>query len=104
MNTASSTSPVTSAQRSMRVIARLAVGQHFGLDHRHDAGLLAEHGVAGQDMGIGADAVAGGRVRGDGDDAAPLGEARADLGVVREPLAQAIEPLGDLLVVASPAS
>ena len=40
------------------VIARLAVGRHFGLDHRHDAGFLAEDGVAGQHVGIGADVVA----------------------------------------------
>ena len=84
-----------------RVIARLAIGQHFGLDHRHDTGFLAIHGIAGERMGVGANAVAGGGVGGDGDDAAPLGEAGAELGVVRQPLAQSIEALGDLFVLAA---
>jgi hypothetical protein len=73
------------------------VHQHLRLDDRHDAGLLAERGVAGERVGVGVDAVLRRDRRPDVDHRAPLGEARAEFVVFGEPLAQAVEALGDLL-------
>ena len=75
-----------------------AVHEHFGLDDRHDALLLAERGIARQGMRVGLDAEAGGIARADVDDRAPLGETGAETVVFLEPLAQAVETLGDGLV------
>ena len=89
-------------QRARRdLVARLdrvvAVHQHLGLDDRNKIPLLAERRVARQRMRVGAEAVVGGDAVADRDHRAPLGEARAEGGVLLEPRAQAVEPLGDLL-------
>ena len=52
----------------------VAVHQHFGLDDRHQAGLLAERGIESEDEGIGLEASLAGNAVADGDDGAPLGE------------------------------
>ena len=81
-----------------RVLGVGAVHQHLRLHDRHDPGLLAERRVARQRMGVGVDAVpARPPVIADGDDRAPFGEARAEAVIVLQPLAQPVEPLGDLL-------
>ena len=75
----------------------LAVHQHFGLDDRHDLRFLAERRIAGERMRVGLDAVPRRTAIGDGDDGAPLREARAELIVFGEALAQSVEPFGDRL-------
>ena len=79
----------------MRVVA---VHQHFGLDDRHDAVFLAKRRVARQRMRIRLDADLRRNAVADVDDRAPLGETGAELVVLREPLAQAVEAFGDRLV------
>ncbi len=73
------------------------VHQHLGLDDRHDSRLLAERCVAGEGLGVGVDAVPGRGARADVDHRPPFGEARAEAIVLLEPLAEAVEALGDLL-------
>ena len=73
-----------------------AVHQHFRLDDRHDAFALAQRGVAGERMRIGADAgVARHAVLADVDHRAPFGEFGAEPTIFGEPLAQAVEAFGD---------
>ena len=79
----------------MRVIA---VHQHFGLDDRHDVRFLAQRGVARERMRVGVDRELRRNARADVDDRAPLGEARAELVVLGEALAQPVETFGDRLV------
>ena len=72
-----------------------AVHQHFRLDDRHDVVLLAERRVARQRVRVRLDGERGRNAVADVDDRAPLGEARAELVVLDEALAQAIQALGD---------
>ena len=74
-----------------------AIHQHFRLDDRDDAVFLAERGIARQRMRIRVDGELRGNAFRDVDDRAPLGEAGAELVVLDQPLAQAIEPFGDRL-------
>ena len=74
-----------------------AVHQHLRLDDRHDAGFLAQRRIAGERVRVGLDAVPRRQAVGDGDDGAPLGEAGAELVVLGQALAQAVEPFGDRL-------
>ncbi len=73
----------------------VAVHQHFRLHHRHQAALLAQRRVTGERVGVGLDAGARRDVVADVDHRAPLGEARAELVILLEPIAQAVETLGD---------
>ena len=72
----------------------LAVHDHFRLDHRHQALLLAQRGVAGQRVAVGLDAGARRDVVADVDHRAPLGEAGAELVVLLQARAQAVEAFG----------
>ena len=76
----------------------VAVHQHLGLDDRHQACFLAQRRVARQRVRVRLDAAPARSRAADGDDGAPLREARAHAGVVGEPLAQAVEAFGDDLV------
>ena len=72
----------------------IAVHQHFGLDDRHDAFVLAQRGIAGERMRIGADAgIARHGAGPDIDHRAPLGELGAERAIFGEPFAQAVEAL-----------
>ena len=73
----------------------VAVHQHLGLHDRHDAGLLAQRRVARQRFCIGIDRVGGRNARADIDHGAPFRESGAELVVLGESLAQAVESLGD---------
>ena len=73
----------------------VAVHEHFGFDHRHDAGFLAQRGIARQRVAVGLDAGAARRVFADRDHRAPLGELRTEARVFVEALAQAVEAFGD---------
>ena len=76
----------------------VAVHQHFRLDDRHDAFVLAERGIARERMRIGGDAGVARHVSAalaDIDHRAPFGEFGAERAVFDEPLAQAVETLGD---------
>ena len=75
-----------------------AVHQHFGLDDRHDVRFLAQRRIAGERMRIGVDRELRRNAIGDVDHRAPLGEPRAELVVLGETLAQAIETFGDRLI------
>ena len=75
----------------------VAVHQHLGLDDRHDARLLAERRVPREGVRVRVEACVGRDAVPDRDHGAPLREARAELVVLLEPRAQAVEPLGDLL-------
>src|SRR5690606_13335972 len=75
----------------------VAVHQHLRLHHRHDALLLAQGRVAGQGVAVGLDAGTRGHVLADGDDGAPLGETGAQLRVLLQAVAQAVQALGDQL-------
>jgi hypothetical protein len=75
-----------------------AVHQDLGLDDRDEPFVHAERGVARERVGIGAQAVVARQRVGDRDHGAPLGEARAEAAVLDEPLAEAVETLGNHLV------
>src|SRR6185437_14061397 len=72
-----------------------AVHQHFRLHDGDDIVLLAERGVARERVGVGFDAERSRDGLGDVDHRAPLREPRSERAVFDEPLAQAVEPLGD---------
>ena len=74
-----------------------SVLEHLRLDDRNEAGLLAERRVAGEGVRVRPDAVLARALRVDRVRRAPLGEAGAELAVLGEPLAQAVEPLRDRL-------
>ncbi|GMR44197.1 hypothetical protein PMAYCL1PPCAC_14392, partial [Pristionchus mayeri] len=63
--------------RSGQVV--VSVAEHLGLDDGDEAVLLADRGVSGRDVGVLEHAEVRGSVRGDGEHAAPLGEAAATL-------------------------
>ena len=87
-----STASVTSSQRSSVCAPSISTsGSTIGTMFL----LLAQRRVARQRVGIGLDGVARGNAGADVDDRAPFGEARAELVVLDQPLAQPIEPLGD---------
>ena len=75
----------------------VGVHQHLGLDDRDDPGLLTQCGVARQRVRIRADTRDRGDPVADGDDRAPLCEARPERAVLLEPPAQPVEPFGHLL-------
>src|SRR5690606_9503170 len=62
---------------------------------RHQALLLAQRGIARQRVAVGFDAGAGGDVVADVDHRAPFGEARAELVVLLQARAQAVQAFGD---------
>ena len=72
-----------------------AVHQHFRLDDRHDVVLLAQRCVARQRLRICTDGEGGRNALGNVDHRTPLREAGAEPAVLDQPLAQAVEPLGD---------
>jgi len=72
----------------------VAVHQHLGLDDRYQAGLLRQRGVAGQGVGIGRHAARARNAFTDAVDAAPLGEAGTQVGVLLQARAQAVQALG----------
>ena len=74
-----------------------AVHQHLGLDDRHEAGLLAQGGVAGQRMRVGRDAAWAGQAVTDAYHGPPLGETRTHQCVLLQPGPQPVQTLGDLL-------
>ncbi len=75
----------------------IAVHDHFRLDDRHDAFVLAERGIAGERMRIGIDASIARNAGADIDHRAPFGELGAEPPIFGEPLAQAVEAFGDHL-------
>ena len=75
----------------------VAVHQHFRLDDRHDVFLLAERGIARERVRVGHDAGVARDAGADVDHRAPFGELGAELAIFDEPLAQAVEALGDEL-------
>ena len=77
----------------------LAVHEHFGLDDGHDAGFLAERGVPRERVRVDVDAVVARQALADGVGRAPLRETRAELVVLGQSLAKAVEPFGDRLAV-----
>ena len=72
----------------------VAVHQDFGLDDRDDVFLLAQRGVTRESVRVHVDAVLRRDVGADVDHRAPLREARAELAVLDESLAQAVEAVG----------
>ena len=74
-----------------------AVHQHLGLDDRDEPALDAQRRVARERVGVGLDAGVARDPVADLDHGPPLREARAEAAVLADPLAQAVEPLGDLL-------
>ena len=73
----------------------VAVHQDLGLDDRHDVGLLAQGRVARHRVGVRVDREIGRGALADDDRRAPLREARAELAVLGESLAQPVQALGD---------
>ena len=75
----------------------VAIHQHLGLDDRNEPRFLRQRGVARQRVGVRPDRVLARPVIPDCEHRAPLGKARAELAVLRESLAQAVEALRDRL-------
>ena len=73
----------------------VAVHQHFGLDDRNDVLLLAERRVTRERVGVGHDGIVGRDAGADIDHGAPFGELGAQPAIFDQPLAQAVEALGD---------
>jgi hypothetical protein len=74
----------------------IAIHQNLGLDDGDDIGFLAQRRVAGQRVHVHIHGVLGGNVLAiDVDDGAPFGEARAQIMILGQTLAQTIEALGD---------
>jgi hypothetical protein len=76
-----------------------AIHQHLRLDDRNDARLLGQSGVTGERVCVHPDAVLARNPVADRDHRTPLGEARTQLTVLGESLAQAVEALGDRLAL-----
>ena len=74
-----------------------AIHQHFRLDDRHNACFLAKRRITRQRVRVRLDAVPAWRGVRDGDHRPPFGEACAGLVIVGQPLAQPVQPFGDLL-------
>jgi hypothetical protein len=74
-----------------------ALHQHFRFDDRHELLLLTKGGVARERMSIGRHAGVSRQPSADADDRPPFREPRAKLPIFDEPIAQAVEPLGDRL-------
>src|ERR1700733_15207734 len=66
----------------------IAVHQHLGLDDGHDRSFLAKRRIAGERLCVRRDRVTARDTRADIDHRTPLGESRAELVVLRKPLAQ----------------
>ena len=77
----------------------VAVHEDLRLDDGHQPGLLAQRRKSGQRVGVRLDAATGRYAVSYGDDRPPLGELRAKVGVLREPVAQTVETLGNELAV-----
>ena len=75
-----------------------AIHQHLGFDDGDNVLFLTQRGIACQTLRVGLNGVGGREPGANIDDAAPLREARAQLVVVGQALAQAIETLGDGLI------
>src|SRR5207245_9279447 len=75
----------------------VAVHQHLRLHDRDEARLLYKRRITGKRVRIRPDAVLTRDLFADRDHRAPFGEPRAELAVLGESLAQAVEPLGDRL-------
>jgi hypothetical protein len=71
------------------------VHEHFGFDDRHDVLFLAQRRVAGERVGVGFDRKRRRYAGADIDHRPPLGKARAELKIFDQPLAQAVQSLGD---------
>ena len=74
------------------------VHQHLGLDDGHEVGLLRERREPSERVCVHENAVLARDAVSDRDHGAPLREARAELAVLLEPLAETVEALSDLLV------
>ena len=79
----------------------LAVWQHLRLHDWHQAVLLADGGVAGQDVGVLHHGLVGRGVPGDLQHAAPFGEVGAGFLVLGAPVGQSVQTLRSALVVAA---
>ena len=92
--------PLEGARRDVVAPLDRVVGvhQHLGLDDRDDPGLLTQRRVARQRVRVRADTCDRGDPIADGDDRAPLCEARPERAVLVETPAQPVEPFGDRLV------
>src|SRR2546426_7553318 len=75
----------------------VAIHEDFRLNNWNESSLLSESSKSCQRVGVGFEASAAGNIRADGDDGPPFGEARAELGVFGQALAQTIEAFGDFL-------
>jgi hypothetical protein len=75
-----------------------AVHQHFGLYDGHQPGFLAKRRVESQDQRVGLKTSTAWSSVVDSDDSAPLCEARAQLHILPEPFAEAVEALRELFV------
>ena len=73
------------------------VHQHFRLDDRHDVGFLTQRCVTSERMRVRFDGKAGRNVLRDVDDCTPFCEARAELVVLRQAVAQTVETFCDRL-------
>jgi hypothetical protein len=73
----------------------IAVHQHLGLDDRHQILFLAQGRIARERMRIGADAIVARDAGADIDDGPPFAEFRAELAILDQSLAQAVEAFGD---------
>src|SRR5215212_1815301 len=68
----------------------VAIDQDLGLDDGHQAVLLGERGVEGQRLGVGLYATLAGDAFSYGDNRPPLGEARPQLPVLGQPVAETV--------------
>ena len=73
------------------------IHQHLGLDNGHQPRFLAQRRIAGQRMGVGVLAILAGDGVAYGDHRPPFGEARTQRVIFVQSVAQAVQPLGDLL-------
>ncbi len=72
----------------------VTVHQDLRLHNGHNTGLLTQSGVAGQGVGVGVEAGLAGNAITDGDHGPPLGETSAQLAILSQPVAQAVQALG----------
>jgi hypothetical protein len=75
----------------------ISVNKDLGLDYGDEVVLLGERRIQGERLRVGLYAALGGDAIPYGYDSPPLGEARPELGVFGEPLAESVETLGELL-------
>src|SRR5215211_3667635 len=75
----------------------ISVDKDLGLDYGDQVVLLGERRIQGERLRVGLDAALGGGPIPYRDNCPPLSEARPELAVFGEPVAQAVEALGELL-------